>query len=446
MTDITPLSADALATLVEDFEASDHNRMAMNAVTAAGINKVARNYDRARLMQRRFSTIVDNGTATHQDRSGRCWLFSSLNVARFVAKKNMGLKEFEFSQNYAMYYDKLERVNYFLQDVAELVKAGEPSDSRLIQHLLADVMGDGGQWTMAMNVYKKYGAVPKDLFPETESSKNTGEMNVQLRRLLHTAVAHMYADPASIESVIAEATAAGHRILTIHLGEPPKSFDWEWTDKDGEFHRDGEITPVEFWQKYVGSADLESYVCLVDDPRQEHAKGKKIGIEHLGNVAGGDPTEYLNVPNQFMKDCVRQILEEQGIPVWFGADCHPMMDRENGAWATDLFEYGKVYGVDFDLNKEDRVRFADSAMNHAMAFVGVDVAEDGTTTRRWRVENSWGDKIADKGYFTMSDDWFTEYVYEVAVPKALLPAEYQAALDEPATMLPAWDPMDALAD
>ena len=167
MTDITPLSADALATLVEDFEASDHNRMAMNAVTAAGINKVARNYDRARLMQRRFSTIVDNGTATHQDRSGRCWLFSSLNVARFVAKKNMGLKEFEFSQNYAMYYDKLERVNYFLQDVAELVKAGEPSDSRLIQHLLADVMGDGGQWTMAMNVYKKYGAVPKDLFPET---------------------------------------------------------------------------------------------------------------------------------------------------------------------------------------------------------------------------------------------------------------------------------------
>ena len=136
-------------------------------------------------------------------------------------------------------------------------------------------------------------------------------MNVQLRRLLHTAVAHMYADPASIESVIAEATAAGHRILTIHLGEPPKSFDWEWTDKDGEFHRDGEVTPVEFWQKYVGSADLESYVCLVDDPRQEHAKGKKIGIEHLGNVAGGDPTEYLNVPNQFMKDCVRQILEDR---------------------------------------------------------------------------------------------------------------------------------------
>ena len=447
MSELTPLTGEALNTLRSEFDADGTSRLAMNAVTAAGIDKVARNYDRARLLQRRFSTTVDNGEATHQDRSGRCWLFSSLNVARFIAKKNMNLKEFEFSQNYAMYYDKLERVNYFLKDVAALVEAGEPADSRLIQHLLADVMGDGGQWTMAMNVYKKYGAVPKDLFPETESSKNTGEMNTQLRHLLHTAVAHMYAaegDTAKVEQIIAETTAAGHRILTIHLGEPPVSFDWEWTDADGEFHRDGEITPVEFWKKYVGFADLESYVCLVDDPRKEHPKGRKIAIEHLGNVVGGDATEYLNVPNQFMKDCVKQILVEQGIPVWFGADCHPFMDRESGAWATDLFEYGKVYDVDFDLDKEARVRFGDSAMNHAMAFAGVDVADDGTT-RRWRVENSWGAKIADKGYFTMSDDWFTEYVYEVAVPKALLPEEYQKALEEPAISLPAWDPMGALA-
>ncbi len=445
MDQITPLTSKALDNLRQEFDASEHNHLAMNAVTVAGIQNVARNYDRARRLQRRFSTVVDNGTVTHQDHSGRCWLFSSLNVARFIAKKNLGLKEFEFSQNYAMYYDKLERVNYFLKDVAALVRAGEPSDSRLMQHLLHDVMGDGGQWTMAMNVYKKYGAVPKDLFPETASSKNTGEMNTQLRALLHTAVAHMYANKAQIDEIIARTTDAGHRILTIHLGEPPKSFDWEWTDTDGNFHRDGEITPVDFWKKYV-NAGLEDYVCLVDDPRVEHPKGRKIGIEHLGNVAGGDPTEYLNVPNEFMKDCVRRILTEQGIPVWFGADCHPMMDRESGAWAADLFEYGRVYNVDFDMNKQDRVRFADSAMNHAMAFVGVDVADDGKTTRRWRVENSWGDKIADKGYFTMSDDWFTEYVYEVAVPRTMLPAEYQAALDEPAIMLPAWDPMGALAD
>ncbi|MEE1295338.1 MAG: C1 family peptidase [Bifidobacterium sp.] len=446
MTDITPLSAERLEALREDFDAAPRNHMAMNAVTAAGIDKVARNYDRARLLQRRFSTIVDNGEATHQDHSGRCWLFSSLNVARFVAKRAMNLKEFEFSQNYAMYFDKLERINYFMQDMAGLIRAGEPVDSRLFQHLLHDVMGDGGQWTMAMNVYRKYGAVPKDLYPETESSKNTGEMNTQLRRLLHTAVAHMEAEPDRIDQIVKETVEAGHRMLTIHLGEPPKSFHWEWTDADGEFHRVGEITPVEFWNRYVGDADLESYVCLVDDPRQEHPKGKKIGIEHLGNVAGGAPTEYLNVPIDFMKDCVRRILVQQGIPVWFGADCHPMMDRQLGEWATDLFEYGRVYGVDFDMDKEQRVRFADSAMNHAMAFVGVDVEDDGHTTDRWRVENSWGSKIADKGMFTMGDDWFDQYVFEVAVPKAMLPEEYQKALEEPAIMLPAWDPMGALAD
>ena len=445
MTEITKLSVEDLQSLRDSFTADETNRITMNAVTAAGIDKVAKNYDRARLLQRRFSTIVDNGEATHQDRSGRCWLFSSLNVARFVAKKNMNLEQFEFSQNYAMYYDKLERVNYFLKDMACLVEAGEPEDSRLVQHLLREVMGDGGQWTMAMNVYKKYGAVPKDLFPETESSKNTDPMNNKLCKLLRQAVAHMYENPENIDQIVKNATEAGHRILTIHLGEPPVSFDWEWTDKDDEFHRDGEITPVEFWKKYVGSADLESYVCLVDDPRKEHPKGRKIAIEHLGNVVGGDATEYLNVPNQFMKDCVRRVLVEQGIPVWFGAECGPMMDREAGAWATDLFEYDRVYGVRFDLSKEQRVRFGDSAMDHAMAFAGVDVADDGTTTRRWRVENSWGAKIADKGYFTMSDDWFTEYVYEVAVPKALLPEEYQKALEEPAISLPAWDPMGALA-
>lgn len=444
MSEITPLSKQQLSEIRERFDENGANRIAMNAVTSAGIEQASRNYDRSRLLQRRFSVTVDNGEVTSQAHSGRCWLFSSLNVARFIAKKSLGVKEFEFSQNYAMYYDKLERVNYFLNDVANLIQAGEPADSRLMQHLLNDVMGDGGQWTMAMNVYKKYGAVPKDIFPETKSSQNTGEMNVHLRSLLHTAVAHMFEQPENIDAIVREAIEAGHRLLTIHLGEPVESFDWEWTDKDGVFHRDGEITPVEFWKKYV-DAGLEDYVCLVDDPRPEHPKGKKIGIEHLGNVAGGDATEYLNVPNQFMKDCARQILENESIPVWFGADCHPMMDRQMGAWATDLFDYASLYETDFDLDKEQRVRFADSAMNHAMAFVGVDIDQDGTSTRRWRVENSWGDKIADKGYFTMSDDWFTEFVYEIAVPKSMLPEEYLAALEEPAMLLPAWDPMGALA-
>ena len=450
---LTPLDQTRLEGLRTAFDEREANHVAMNAVTQVGIDEVAHNYNRSRLLQHRFSVSIDNGTVTSQAHSGRCWLFSSLNVARFVARKALNIDDestanpmgdFELSQNYAMYYDKLERVNYFLRDVAALVRAGEPVDSQLMRFLMGDVMGDGGQWIMAMNIYKKYGAVPKQFYPETASSQDTGQMNDQLRRLLHQATAHMVANPDGIDEIIDRTLEAGHRMLTIHLGTPPTSFDWEWTDKDGIFHRDGRITPQEFWKRYV-NAGLEDYVCLVDDPRPEHPKGRKIGIEHLGNVAGGDPTEYLNVPVEVMKDCARRLMSEQGLPVWFGADCHPMMDRKAGQWATDLFEYGRVYGVDFDMNKEQRVRFGDSAQNHAMAFVGVDVADDGRTTNRWRVENSWGGDIANKGYFTMSDDWFSQYVYEVAVPKSMLSEEYRQAFDQDAIMLPAWDPMGALA-
>ena len=450
---LTPLDQTRLEGLRTAFDEREANHVAMNAVTQVGIDEVAHNYNRSRLLQHRFSVSIDNGTVTSQAHSGRCWLFSSLNVARFVARKALNIDgestanpmgDFELSQNYAMYYDKLERVNYFLRDVAALVRAGEPVDSQLMRFLMGDVMGDGGQWIMAMNIYKKYGAVPKQFYPETASSQDTGQMNDQLRRLLHQATAHMVANPDGIDEIIDRTLEAGHRMLTIHLGTPPTSFDWEWTDKDGVFHRDGRITPQEFWKRYV-DAGLEDYVCLVDDPRPEHPKGRKIGIEHLGNVAGGDPTEYLNVPVEVMKDCARRLMSEQGLPVWFGADCHPMMDRKAGQWATDLFEYGRVYGVDFDMDKEQRVRFGDSAQNHAMAFVGVDVADDGRTTNRWRVENSWGGDIANKGYFTMSDDWFSQYVYEVAVPKSMLSEEYRQAFDQDAIMLPAWDPMGALA-
>ena len=450
---LTPLDQTRLEGLRTAFDEREANHVAMNAVTQVGIDEVAHNYNRSRLLQHRFSVSIDNGTVTSQAHSGRCWLFSSLNVARFVARKALNIDgkstanpmgDFELSQNYAMYYDKLERVNYFLRDVAALVRAHEPIDSQLMRFLMGDVMGDGGQWIMAMNIYKKYGAVPKQFYPETASSQNTSQMNDQLRRLLHQATAHMVANPDGIDEIVDRTLEAGHRILTIHLGTPPTSFDWEWTDKDGVFHRDGRITPQEFWKRYV-NAGLEDYVCLVDDPRPEHPKGRKIGIEHLGNVAGGDPTEYLNVPVEVMKDCARRLMSEQGLPVWFGADCHPMMDRKAGQWATDLFEYGRVYGVDFDMDKEQRVRFGDSAQNHAMAFVGVDVADDGRTTNRWRVENSWGGDIANKGYFTMSDDWFSQYVYEVAVPKSMLSEEYRQAFDQEAIMLPAWDPMGALA-
>jgi bleomycin hydrolase len=450
MADFMPLDEDRLDRLVRSFDAREANKLALNAVTKNGLGAVAFDHDTSRNLPPVFSLKIDQGTVTNQRRSGRCWLFSSLNVARFIAKREMGIakQDFEFSQNYAMYWDKLERANYFLQDMAALVQAGEPADSRLVQFQLGSVMGDGGQWTMAMNLYKKYGAVPKQFYPETASSKNTSEMDTQLQHMLRDAVCRLYAakgDPDGLKAIVADGVERAHTILNIHLGVPPTRFDWEYTDDDDQFHRDGQMTPVEFWNKYVGPGHLEDYVCLVADPRSEHKPGQVLAIEHLGNVAGGDPTEYLNVTIEDLKLMTLKALQTTKAPVWFGSQSGPYMDRQGGGMSTRLYDYQSVYGFEpSSMTKEERVRFADSAMNHAMAFDGVDVADDGQP-RRWRVENSWGADIADKGYFTLADDWFDAYVFEAAVPKSVIPADLLAGYDKPRVMLPAWDPMGALA-
>lgn len=450
MADFTPLDSTRLTNLRKDFDSRSANRLALNAVTVNGLDAVAFDHATSNNLPPVFSLKIDQGKVTNQRRSGRCWLFSSLNVARFIAKREMGIakQDFEFSQNYAMYWDKLERANYFMQDMASLVEKGEPSDSRLVQYQLEQVMGDGGQWTMAMNIYKKYGAVPKQFYPETASSKNTSEMDAQLRHIMRDGVCRLYAAKGNKESmrdIIHDAVRRAHTVLNIHLGVPPTHFDWEYTDDKGVFHRDGDMTPTGFWKKYVGPGRLEDYVCLVADPRREHKPGQVLAIEHLGNVVGGDPTQYLNVSIEDLKKLALKALQTTKAPVWFGSQSGPYMDRKGGQMSTKLYNYASVYGFEpSSMTKEQRVRFADSAMNHAMALDGVDVADDGSP-RRWRVENSWGDDIADKGYFTLADDWFDAYVFEAAVPKSVIPANLLAGLSKPVVKLPAWDPMGALA-
>lgn len=419
---------------------------AMNAVTRTALDDVAVN--RARLVdtRRSMSHRIDDWEATNQKKSGRCWLFAALNLLRNDARRVLKVKNFEFSQNHAMYWDKIERANYFLDDMIELAET-DPGD-RLPAFLLEQLMGDGGQWNMEVSVFAKHGAVPKELMPETESSSNTGRMNSSLRtqlrlgaRMLRAAVARG-ADAAELQTVKESILADTHRILTIHLGVPPTDFEWQWNDDDKDFHRAGPFTPQTFLAEYT-SIDLHDYVCLVDDPRPEHAKGSTLTVAHLGNVVDGDEVVYLNVDIDLMKQIAAQTIVD-GEPVWFGCDVAPQMLRTDGVWAADLFDYAGVYGVDLSTTKEERVRFGESAMTHAMLFTGVDLDEDGTA-RRWRVENSWGTENGDKGFYTMDDSWFDEYMFEVVVRKDRLPAELQSALQTEPLVLPAWDPMGALA-
>lgn len=439
------LTPAVLRGLAAAFTADSTAVRMQNAVTRSGLDEVAANHARQISLSTTMSNRLDNWTVANQKKSGRCWLFAALNLFRFGARDVLGVKQFEFSQSHAMFWDKLERVNYFLADV--VATSERPVDDRLVSFLLAEVMGDGGQWNMATSVFAKHGVVPQEAMPETESSSNTGALNRSLRSLMHRAACTlrmMLADGATDEAVTAareQVVADAYRILAIHLGTPPESFDWQWQDDAGNFHRDGTMTPQEFFAKYV-TIPVQEYVCLVDDPRPEHPKGATLTIEHLGNVVGGDRVLYLNSEIALMKRLAMEAIVG-GEPVWFGCDVSQQMLRKEGLWSADLLDLEGVYGADLAMDKEDRVRFGESQMTHAMLLTGVDVVSG--VPRRWRVENSWGDANGDKGFFTMDDSWFDEYVFEVVVRTSSLPAAAQNALTAEPVALPAWDPMGALA-
>ncbi len=420
-------------------------RLARNAVTISGIDGSALDRDKVVGTPTVVSDRLDDWKATAQKKSGRCWMFSSLNLLRSHARKDLGVKDLELSQNFPLFWDKFERANFFLEDI--IATADESLDSRLVQFILQEVMGDGGQWDMAVSLYLTHGVVPKQAMPETEASSNTRRMNTQLQVLLRRSgleLRDLVASAASAEDLSdakEKVLAQVWRILVISLGEPPASFEWEWRDDEGGFHREGVLTPQEFLARHV-DMDLTRYVCLVDDPRHEHAKGRALSVEHLGNVVGGREIRYINTDMDVIKSIAAQTLVG-GEPVWFGADVSKQADRDSGLLVEDLHDYSGLFGVDLATTKEQRVISGESAMNHAMLFTGVDLLDG--KPRRWRVENSWGEEPGDQGFFTMDDAWFSEYVFEVVVSIDSLPVDLRPALTEAPLSLPAWDPMGTLA-
>jgi bleomycin hydrolase len=421
------LTLQKLQRLAAGFGTGPAHRLAQNAVTQNTIDDVALNRSIVTGIDHTFSHLLDDWTVTNQKKSGRCWLFAGLNLLRVGLMKKMNLKEFEFSQNHALFFDKLERANYFLEAVIET--ADRPVDDRTVAFLLDRPLDDGGQWNMFVNVVRKHGLVPKAFMPETESSSNTRQMNaILLAKLREGArtLRELRGGGAPMEAARAakdEILAVIHRILCIHLGTPPQRFPWQWNDKDKEFHRDGDLTPQEFAQKYV-ELPLDEYVCLVNDPRESSPYGRTFTVQHLGNVVDGEIVKYLNVEMDLMKDVAMRAIMG-GEPVWFGCDVGKMMRRDMGIWDAGLYDYESVYDTTFELGKAGRLLYHQTLMTHAMLFTGVDVVDD--RPRRWRVENSWGDENGRKGFFTMNDSWFEQHMFEIAA------------------VLPPWDPMGSLA-
>jgi bleomycin hydrolase len=300
---------------------------------------------------------------------------------------------------------------------------------------------------MFINLVRKHGLVPKACMPETDSSSNSRRMNGVLRSKLREGARRlrdMHARGATLPELRAvkdEYLAAAHRILCIHLGTPPTHFAWQWRDAGNTFHRTEDMTPQQFAAEFV-DLPMDDYVCVVHDPRPANPPGRTYTVQYLGNVVGGQRVTYLNVDMAMMKRVAQRTLEA-GEPVWFGCDVGKQMRRDIGVMDRDLYDLEALYAVPFELGKADRLEYGETRMTHAMLFTGVDVVDG--EPRRWRVENSWGTDPGQKGFFTMNDSWFDEFMFEIAARKEYLPAELQAALDTEPIVLPAWDPMGALA-
>jgi bleomycin hydrolase len=391
-----------------------------------------------------FSTKLDEWSVTSQKQSGRCWLFAALNLFRAGTMKKLNVKDFEFSQAHLHFFDKFERANHFLTSCIDL--ADHPVEDRTMAWLLNDPICDGGQWGMAMNLIRKHGLVPKSAYPESTSSSGTLRMNQQLKDILRSSACELRA----LNDTGKKSEMDAHKqkrlrdiwgILCIHLGTPPDEFDWQWRDKDNNFHRKGKMTPQEFAAEYV-TLDWEDMVCLVNDPR--NAYYQTYTVDRLQSVSGDAPVIYLNVPTQDMKDITKANLLD-GTPVWMGCDVGKQMHRQKGLWDAKLFDFGAFYGCEYGMNKANRLIYGNTLMTHAMLFTGVDIADDGNTLK-WRVENSWGEADCGiKGFFTMNDNWYDEHMFEISTPSKYLTEKQRDGLKTTPKMLPAWDPMGSLA-
>ncbi|KAJ2083932.1 bleomycin hydrolase [Coemansia sp. RSA 988] len=438
------LSLDQLSSYKDIFDSDIKNRLATLTLSRQAYTDALEN----RYVYLEHPPVFSHKLAidapiTDQKSSGRCWLFAGLNVLRQKIMKEYNLEELELSEPYLFFYDKLEKANWFLENILETLD--EELDGRLVQYLLKDPVGDGGQWDMFVGLIEKYGIVPKSVYPETYHTSNSRNMDTlitsklreyaKILRNAHSRGEVVNTLRAQKRSMLEEV----HRVMVISLGQPPEKLTWAFYDKEKKFHEFKDITPLEFYKKHV-EVDCTQTVSLINDPRNELMK--KYTVKYLGNVVGATDVHYINLSTTDIKKYAAEVLKD-GRPVWFGCDVGKFIARSKGLMDTQVIDYQTGFGFEFGTTKAERLQYGESLMTHAMVLTGVHVDDDKTV--RWRIENSWGPNYGTKGYLTMTDRWFDEFVYQIVLEKRDIPDHVLDVLDQEAVVLPPWDPMGALA-
>ena len=428
----------------KDFDKDKLARAMQHAASNTNLSQLAYVAESKVGNSHQFSIDIKTMRVTNQKSSGRCWIFAATNVLREIIGKKLKLDSFELSQNYLAFYDKLEKINYALESVIDL--CDRDHDDRTLAHIIGYPVGDGGQWDMFKSLVKKYGVVPKNVMDETFQSSNTRESDMLINNMIRkfAAIASKLAKDKKFDEIRTlkdKYLEDLYRLLVISFGKPVEKFDFEYVDKDNKYHLVKNLTPLKFYEKYVG-IDIDDYVSLINSPTLDKPYYQTFTVDYVGNVIGGNDIHYLNLPMEELKEVALKSLKDGEI-VWFGSDCGKFGSRDGGFWAPEQYDYELAFGLDVMMEKCDMLDFRHSAMNHAMVITGVNLKDDKPT--KWKIENSWGPDAGISGYYTATDKWFDLFVYQIVVNKKYLTDEQKKCLEKKPIHLNPWDPMGTLA-
>ena len=409
-------------------------KAAQNALSQTDGNKISQNWEKIVGVDPYFSIRLKDQKITDQKSTGRCWMFSGLNIVRPSVTNRLNCADIELSQAYLYFYEKLEKANLFLNAVIET--KDKPYTDRAVENLMRQVVQDGQNWHGFTALVKKYGVVPKDVMPETYSASNSAHViQVLSLRLKQAAMKIRESDAKKTAEIKMQALKDVYRILAVNFGIPPKEFTWRYETADNKLSPLKTYTPQQFYRDAIGD-ELDDYYPLYSVPTL--AFNKKFEID-LNRIISDQPNLYfVNCDLAVLKDVARKSVEDSNA-VWFGCDVGQQTNWEKGLMTPGMYDYKSLYGIDFTMTRRELFETYSSIPTHNMVFTGIDI-QDGKV-KKWLVENSWGDSKGKNGYFIMMDDWFDLYVQEVVVHKKYIPKDIMEAFKSKATMLPAWDPM-----